>query len=295
MNGETQLGDFLKARRSHLRPEDVGVSTYGERRRVPGLRREELALLAGVSVSYYTRLEQGQSPSASPEVLDALAGALRLDEPERRYLHDLARAGRQRPRGRRLAPERVTEENAQLLDVLGDRPAIVQGRCADVLAWNRLGHALFAGHLDPEAPDRPDRRPNLARLVFLDPHTRELYADWPSKARAVVGNLRLMAGRFPDDAALHALVGELSAKSAEFASMWADHRVKSHMFAQYDMRHPVVGSLTVVQQSLGLGRGIGVVVATTPAGSPSRAALTLLAQAAVPAEPLPARSRISTD
>ncbi|MGH1553216.1 transcriptional regulator [Streptomyces sp. L7] len=198
--------------------------------------------------------------------------------------NDLARAGRQRPRGRRLPPERVTEENAQLLDVLGDTPAIVQGRCADVLAWNRLGHALFAGHLDPGAPDRPTERPNLARLVFLDPHIRDLYADWPSKARAVVGNLRLMAGRFPDDAALHALVGELSAKSGEFASMWADHRVKSHMFAAYDMRHPLVGPLTVVQQSLGLGRGISLVVATTPAGSPSRAALALLAQAAVPAE-----------
>ncbi|MBK3562422.1 helix-turn-helix domain-containing protein [Streptomyces sp. MBT62] len=295
MNAETQLGDFLKARRSHLRPADVGVSTYGERRRVPGLRREELALLAGVSVSYYTRLEQGQSPSASPEVLDALAGALRLDEPERRYLHDLARTGRQRPRGRRLPAERVTEENAQLLDVLGDTPAIVQGRCADVLAWNRLGHTLFAGHLDPEAPDRPAERPNLARLVFLDPHTRDLYADWPTKARAVVGNLRLMAGRFPDDAALHALVGELSSKSGEFASMWADHRVKSHMFAAYDMKHPLVGPLTVVQQSLGLGRGISLVVATTPADSPSRAALTLLAQAAVPAGSASNRSRVRTD
>jgi transcriptional regulator with XRE-family HTH domain len=271
------------------------VSAYGERRRVPGLRREELALLAGVSASYYTRLEQGQSPSASPEVLDALAGALRLDEPERRYLHDLARAGRQRPRGRRLPPERVTEENAQLLDVLGDTPAIVQGRCADVLAWNLLGHALFAGHLDPGSPDRPAERPNLARLVFLDPHTRDLYADWPSKARAVVGNLRLMAGRFPDDAALHALVGELSAKSGEFASMWADHRVKSHMFAAYDMRHPLVGPLTVVQQSLGLGRGVSLVVATTPADSPSRTALALLAQVTAPAASAWTRSRVSTD
>ncbi|MER5938213.1 helix-turn-helix transcriptional regulator [Streptomyces sp. NPDC001928] len=279
MNGKSQLGDFLQTRRGQLRPEDVGVPTYGERRRVPGLRREELALLAGVSASYYTRLEQGQSLSASPEVLDAIAGALRLDESERRYLHDLARVDRQRSRGRRPAPERVTEATRQLLDVLADVPAIVLGRRSDVLAWNRLGHALFAGHLDPDGPDLPARRPNMARLVFLDCHTRDLYTDWPGKARAVVGNLRLVAAQYPHDAALHALLGELSAKSAEFAAMWADHRVKACTVAAYEMRHPLVGPLTVIQQTLSNGSGPGVVVATTEAGSPSRAALALLAQA----------------
>ncbi|MFF3749368.1 helix-turn-helix domain-containing protein [Streptomyces sp. NPDC002018] len=279
MTSKSQLGDFLQARRSQLRPEDVGVPTYGERRRVPGLRREELALLAGVSVSYYTRLEQGQSPSASREVLDAIAGALRLDGSERRYLHDLARVDTPRTRGRRPAPERVTEATGQLLDVLGDVPAIVLGRRGDVLAWNRTGHALFAGHLDPGSPDLPARRPNMARLVFLDCHTRDLYADWPSKARAVVGNLRLVAGRHPRDAALHALLGELSARSTEFASMWADHRVRACTVASYEMRHPLVGPLTVVQQTLSHGPGPHVVVATTETGSPSRAALALLAQA----------------
>jgi transcriptional regulator with XRE-family HTH domain len=289
MTGKTQLGDFLQARRSQLRPEDVGMPTYGERRRVPGLRREELALLAGVSASYYTRLEQGRSPSASAEVLDALAVALRLDESERRHLHELARANRHRPRDRRPAPERVTEATGQLLDVLADVPAIVLGRRSDVLAWNRLGHALFAGHLDFDAPKTPARRPNMARLVFLDSHTRELYADWPTKARAVVGNLRLVAGQHPDDAALYALVGELSAKSAEFASQWADHRIKACAVAPYEMRHPLVGALTVLQQTLSSGRGPAVVVATTEADSPSRAALTLLGQAVdhntVPAPP----------
>ncbi|MER8162087.1 helix-turn-helix transcriptional regulator [Streptomyces sp. NPDC094472] len=279
MDGKTRLGDFLRARRSQLRPEDVGVPTYGERRRVPGLRREELALLAGVSTSYYTRLEQGQSLSASPDVLDAIAGALRLDESERRYLHDLARVGRQRARGRRPAPERVTEAMRQLLDVLGEVPAIVLGRRSDVLAWNRLGHALFAGHLDSGAPDLPAQRPNMARLVFLDCHVRDLYADWPSKARAVVGNLRLVAARQPQDAALHALLGELSAKSAEFASMWADHRIQACTVDEYEMRHPLVGPLTVIQQTLSSGPGPVVVVATTEAGSPSGAALALLAQA----------------
>ncbi|MER6208849.1 helix-turn-helix transcriptional regulator [Streptomyces sp. NPDC001642] len=294
MTGKSQLGDFLQARRSQLRPEDVGMPTYGDLRRVPGLRREELALLAGVSVSYYTRLEQGQSLSASPEVLDAIAGALRLDESERRYLHDLTQADRSRTRGRRPAPERVTEAAAQLMEVLADVPAIVLGRRSDVLAWNRLGHALFAGHLDPHAPDLAARRPNMARLVFLDSHTRDLYADWPSKARAVVGNLRLVAAEHPQDTALHALLGELSAKSGEFASMWADHRVKACAVATYEMRHPLVGPLTVVQQTLSHGPGPTVVVATTETGSASRAALTLLAQSTVAADPARREPRPST-
>jgi transcriptional regulator with XRE-family HTH domain len=286
MNGKTELGDFLLARRSQLRPEDAGVPTYGERRRVPGLRREELALLAGVSASYYTRLEQGQLPGASAEVLDAIARALRLTEPERQYLRDLARADKRSARARRPAPERVTEATSQLLDMLGDVPAIALGRRTDVLAWNRLGHALFAGHLPPDAPGLPAaQRPNMARLVFLDPNLRDLYADWPAKARAVAGSLRLVAAQHSEDAALHALVGELSAQSDEFASMWADHRVKASSVATYEMRHPLVGSLTVLQQALGSGSGPHVVVATAEAGSSSRAALTLLAQAIVPGIP----------
>ena len=279
MTANSPLGDFLHTRRSQLRPEDVGVPTYGERRRVPGLRREELALLAGVSASYYTRLEQGQSLSASPEVLDAIAGALRLDESERRYLHDLARAGKARTRVRRPSPERVSEPTRQLLDALGEAPAIVLGRRSDVLAWNRLGHALFAGHVDPQAPNVPGERPNMTRLLFLDPHLRELYTDWPAKAKAAIGALRLVAGEFPEDATLHALVGELSAKSAEFAAMWADHRIKPCAVAAYEMHHPLVGTLTVTQQTLSYGPGPVIVVATAEPDSPARSALTLLAQA----------------
>lgn len=279
MNGKSRLGEFLRTRRSQLTPDDVEVPTYGERRRVPGLRREELALLAGVSASYYARLEQGHSMNASPEVLDAIARALRLDESERLHLLDLARSAKPRGRGRRPAPERVTEATGQLLDALAGVPAIVLGRRSDVLAWNRLGHALFAGHLDPGAPDRPDGRPNMARLVFLDAHTRELYGHWPSKARAVVGNLRMVAGQYPEDSALHALVGELTAKSEDFAAMWADHRVKACDLSDYEMRHPLVGTLTVTQQTLNLGPGPNIVVATTKAGSPSRTTLALLDQA----------------
>ncbi|WP_112267463.1 helix-turn-helix domain-containing protein [Lentzea terrae] len=278
MSGTARLGDFLKTRRSQLRPDDIGVPTYGDRRRVPGLRREELARLAGVSTSYYTRLEQGHSTSASPEVLDALATALHLDEAERQHLHALARPAKQARRPRRPAPERVCTATGQLLDALAAVPAIVLGRRSDVLAWNRLGHALFAGHLDFDLA----RRPNMARLMFLDSHTRELYADWPGKAKAVVGNLRLTVGQHPDDAALHELVGELSAKSDEFASMWADHRVKAGGTADYEMRHPLVGPLTVTQQTLSNGTGPSIVVATAPPGSPSHTTLALLAQATAP-------------
>jgi transcriptional regulator with XRE-family HTH domain len=275
------LADFLQARRGQLRPEDVGLRTYGERRRVPGLRREELAMLAGISAPYYTRLEQGQSRNASREVLDAIASALRLDDSERAHLHALARA----PRGGRPAarprPERVPPATGALLAAMGGVPALVMGRRSDVLAWNRQGHGLFAGHLDPDGPDDPSRRPNMARLVFLDAHTRDLYADWPAKARAVVGNLRLTAGRHPDDPLLAGLIGELTMRSPEFATMWADHRVLACDVATYEMRHPLVGTLTVTQQTLQSPQGDGptLVVATADPGSPSATALALLTHA----------------
>ena len=290
MSGSTndtgQLGQFLQARRSQLRPQDIGLPTYGERRRVPGLRREELAQLAGVSASYYTRLEQGQSDNASPEVLDAIARALDLDESERLHLHSLAEAGRRRTPVRRPAPERVTATTLELLAALGDVPALVLGRRSDVLAWNRLGHALFAGHLDVNGPDRPADRPNMAKMVFLDAHVREMYVHWPAKAKAVVGTLRLAVGQHPDDAALHALVGELTAKSEVFASLWADHRVKAFDVPVYDMRHPLVGPLTLTQQTLSPGGdGHRVVIATAQPGSASQSALRLLAQAVGPHTP----------
>jgi len=281
MDAKRQLGEFLQTRRSQLRPQDVGLTTYGDRRRVPGLRREELALLAGVSASYYSRLEQGQSSNASPEVLDAIARALRLDEAEHRHLVALAAGTRRRGTGRRPAPERVTAAVRQLVAALGDVPVLVLGRHSDVLIWNAAGHALFAGHVDVAAPDQARRRPNMARLVFLDEHTRELYADWPAKARAVVATLRMTSGRHPDDPLLAGLVGELSVKSTQFAAMWADHRVKALGDAAYELRHPLVGALTVTQQTLRTEQEQALVVATTEPGSPSQAALTLLVHSAV--------------
>ncbi|MER7178705.1 helix-turn-helix transcriptional regulator [Streptomyces hyaluromycini] len=287
MKSKSQLGRFLRTRRAQLQPSDVGLPEFDERRRVPGLRRDELARLAGVSESYYTRLEQGLSRGASAEVLDALARALRLDETERRHLYDLTGSGREGGRDRTRkppAPERITETTRQLIDAFGDTPVVVLGRRSDVLAWNRTGHALFAGHLDPESPQDPARRPNTARLVFRDAHTRELYEDWPKKARDAVGRLRLAVGRYPDDPLLAALIGELVMHSPEFTDLWSEHPVRAWDTAAYRMRHPLVGPMDVTQQALPVpnGQGQRLVAVTAVAGSAAQAALTLLAQATAP-------------
>ncbi|MGI5216746.1 helix-turn-helix transcriptional regulator [Nocardia sp. CA-290969] len=281
MNEPGPLGDFLRARRARLRPEDVGLRETGPRRRVRGLRREELAQLAGVSVSYYTRLEQGTSRGASAEVLDAVARALLLDDHEREHLDRLAGATRHPSRVRRPRPEKLADETRDLLRAVDGVPALVLGRRTDVLAWNTLGHALLAGHLNSLGPDDPARRPNMSRMVFLDPHCRELYADWKRKARAVVGNLRLAVGKHPDDPLLAELIGELTMKSPEFVTLWRDHRVTPCDAASYELRHPTVGPVTVTQQTLSIARAPDqmLIVCTTPAGSPSEQGLALLRHA----------------
>ncbi|MBP2472339.1 transcriptional regulator with XRE-family HTH domain [Crossiella equi] len=280
MADQGQLAEYLQARRARLAPEDVGLSTYGERRRVPGLRREEVAGLAGVSASYYIRLEQGQSVSASDEVVDGIARALQLDPDEHEHLRALARRPHRRT-ARRPPVEHVHAETEQLLATVAASPAIVLGRRTDVLAWNRLGHAFFAGHLDFNAPNHPDDRPNMARLVFLDAHTRDLYPRWRPKARAVVGNLRITAGRHPEDRLLSTLIGELVTGSEEFATMWAEHEVQTCGSTQYEMRHPLVGDLVVHQQTLLLTHAPdqSLVLVTAEPGSSAQAALALLAQA----------------
>ncbi|RKT88102.1 Transcriptional regulator, contains XRE-family HTH domain [Saccharopolyspora antimicrobica] len=278
MSGSGHLGEFLRARRARLRPEDVGLITPPGHRRVAGLRREELAQLAGVSVSYYTRLEQHQSVNASDGVLDALARALRLDDHERAHLRELAA---QRPRRQKRPPaERVDGLTRELLQSLKDMPALLVGRRTDVLAWTPQGHALLAGHIDPAAPECPGERPNLVRMLFLDPHTRDLYVDWEHKARGLVASLRLAAGRHPDDALLASLVGELSVKCPEFVAMWGDHRVKPCQGDAFRLRHPLVGELTITQQSLQIPRAPdqSIVVVTAEQGSTSADTLDLLAQ-----------------
>ncbi|OMI33159.1 XRE family transcriptional regulator [Streptomyces sparsogenes DSM 40356] len=251
---------------------------------MPGLRREELAQLAGVSAGYYTRLEQGQSPNASDAVLDAVARVLRLDEAERAHLYSLARP---KPPGRRRAarPERVRPGVRVMIESFGDVPALVMGRFCDVLAWNRMAHALLGGHLDFDAPNRPAGRPNIARLMFLDPHTRELYADWPRKARSTVADLRLLTGRYPSDPTLTGLIGELTIGSEEFARLWAALAVGDCGTAARTYRHPLVGTMTLMCELLTLpaDEGQRVAVMNAEPGSPSEEALRLLADLIAPA------------
>jgi transcriptional regulator with XRE-family HTH domain len=277
-----ELGDFLRSRRSRLSPEDAGVQTYGERRRVPGLRREELAQLAGVSVAYYTRLEQGLSKNASDGVLAALARTLRLDADETAHMDALAhppraaaRAGsRPRPRQERVRPSVQT-----MLAALGDAPAVLVGYRNDVLAWNPMGHALLFGHLPFDAPGRPATRPNTFRLVFGDPHMRELYADWKKKAQDAVADLRLISGRYPGDPQLTSLIGELSVSSQEFARLWAAHPVRQCRAAVRGFRHPLVGALTLNSEAMEIVQDAGqrLFIYTAEPGSPSEAGLRLLA------------------
>jgi transcriptional regulator with XRE-family HTH domain len=273
------LGEFLQAGRARLSPEDVGLVFSGQRR-VPGLRREEIAALAGVSPSYYTRLEQGQALNASPQVIEALSRAMRLTDAERAHLHRLARVDRRLPVPVVREDETVDPALAELLDEVGDAPAMVFGRCRDILAWNPAGHSLFAGHLDVHDVDDPATRPNATELVFLDPHTRELYVDWPDKAACSVGHLRILAAEYPNDARLLALIGRLTVESPEFAAMWAANTIRPFQSMVYRMRHPIVGQLTVTQQLLTASQAPGqtVVICTAPRHSPSSAALRLLAQ-----------------
>ncbi|MEO3869276.1 helix-turn-helix transcriptional regulator [Nonomuraea sp. B12E4] len=274
----SELGEFLRSRRAKLCPADVGLADYGGRRRVPGLRREELAQLAGVSAGYYTRLEQGNSPGASDTVLDAIARALRLDSDEQAHLYALARPATPAAR-RRGRPERLRPSVRLMLDAVGDTPALVIGRSTDVLAWNRMGHALLAGHLDFDAPDRPGRRPNVARLVFLDEHTRELYTDWRGKARDTVADLRRSAALHPDDREPAELVGELTMKSRDFAALWSAHPVRVCDHYLRELRHPLVGRLTLYNETLVLPdddrQRLGLFYAEPD--SPSAAGLKLLA------------------
>jgi transcriptional regulator with XRE-family HTH domain len=292
--GPGELGAFLKACRARVQPEELGLISYGGRRRVAGLRREELAQLAGVSPSYYARLEQGQSRHASPQVIDAIAAALALTAPEREHLHALAASAGRRRAVRPAPVEHPDPALLELLEAMPQVPALILGRRSDVLAWNPLGHALLAGNRDRDAVNVPGRRVNMTELVFLDPDTRELYADWDRKARAVVGNMRLVAGAHPDDPALATLIGRLAMASPEFSALWTDHRVQACATARYELHHPRVGDLTVTQQTLrSIDRPDQTLVTCTAAPATASAeALSLLGHLAYPEqEQQPAQPR----
>ncbi|MFJ9180718.1 helix-turn-helix domain-containing protein [Streptomyces sp. NPDC102360] len=275
LDRRAELSEFLRTRRARLKPEDVGLASVGRHRRVPGLRREELAQLAGVSVAYYTRLEQGNGRNVSAEVLDAIARALRLSDTEHAHLVHLASPTRQRRRS--PAPKRqqqVRPALRHLLDSLEGVPAYIGGARSDILAWNRMAAALFG---DWGRMPRAER--NWARLTFLNPDYRELFVDWDSKATDMVSFLRLYAGRNPEDPELSALVGELSVKSEEFRRLWATHDVKEKGHGVKRMRHPLVGELTLAYETLHLPDDDGQFLSVyhAEAGSASAEALRLLA------------------
>ncbi|CAM5451995.1 helix-turn-helix transcriptional regulator [Streptomyces canus] len=272
LDRRAELSEFLRTRRARLKPEDVGLPDFGRHRRVPGLRREELSQLAGVSVAYYTRLEQGNGRNVSAEVLDAIARALRLTDAERAHLTHLAKP-KQHKKKTTARTEQVRGSIRQLLDSI-DVPAYVSGRRSDIVAWNRMAAAVFGDWAELPAQER-----NWARMIFLRPEYQDLFVPWEQKASDVVSYLRMDAGCHPDDPRLSALVGELSVKSEEFRRLWATHDVKEKNFGVKQLRHPLVGELTLNFESFPLSDGTEQALVTYHAepGSPSAEALRLLA------------------
>ena len=273
LDPRAELSEFLRTRRARLRPEDVGLPDYGRYRRVPGLRREELAQLAGVSVAYYTRLEQGNGRTVSAEVLDAIARALRLSDAEHVHLTHLAKPKQQKKKPASRA-QQVRGPLRTLLDTMDGVPAILVGRRSDILVWNRMAAAVFG-----DWAELPAREQNWARLVFLRPEYRDLFVDWEHKASDVVSQLRMDAGSHPDDPRLSALVGELSVKSEEFRRLWATHDVKEKCHGIQRLHHPLVGELDLRLESFHQADAHEQMLVTYHAepNSPSAEALRLLA------------------
>jgi transcriptional regulator with XRE-family HTH domain len=286
-----EIREFLTSRRGRITPEQAGLPTYGPRR-VPGLRREEVAVLAGVSIQYYTRLERGDANGVSDSVLDALARALQLDDAERAHLFDLARAAQPtaaRPR-RRLARQHVRPEIQWTLDAITGAPAFVSNDRLDILAANQLGRALFS-----ELYAAPTRPVNTARFVFLDPRAEATFGDWDRVAGESVAILRSAAGRDPHNRELSELVGELATQSEAFRTRWAAHNVRFHNTGVKHFNHPVVGDLHLTYNRLDLAAHPGLTLFTYTAepGSRSEEALKLLGSWAATVDP--AQSARATD
>jgi transcriptional regulator with XRE-family HTH domain len=275
VDNRNEIRQFLSSTRARIAPEQAGLPAYGGNRRVPGLRREEVALLAGVSVDYYTRLERGNLGGVSETVLDALARALHLDEAERAHLFDLARAANPTPRTRRRATQQRVRPGVQrILDAMNDAPADVRNGRRDILAANRLGYALYSEmYIDPARPA------NVARFVFLSPRACAFFPDWERAASDIVANLRTEAGRNPYDRGLSDLVGELSTRSQEFRTRWAAHNVRYHRTGRKYLHHPVVGDLHLTYEVMDLPAdpGLSLVVYSAEHGSASQDGLHLLA------------------
>lgn len=273
LDRRAELSEFLRTRRARLKPEDVGLPDFGRHRRVPGLRREELAQLAGVSVAYYTRLEQGNGRNVSAEVLEAIARALRLTDAESSHLTHLAKPKQHKKKSSAPA-QHVRGPLRQLLDSIDTVPAYITGRRTDILVWNRMAAAVFG-----DWSELPPQERNWARLVFLRPEYRDLFVEWEQKAADIVSMLRMDAGYCPDDPRLSALVGELSVKSEEFRRLWATHDVKEKTYGVKRLHHPLVGDLTLHFEGFRLSDGTDQALITYHAepGSPSADSLRLLA------------------
>ena len=283
MDNRDEVRDFLSSRRARITPQQAGLPAYGSNRRVPGLRREEVAMLAGVSADYYVRLERGNLAGASEQVLDAVAVALQLTATERRHLHDLARAASGRPARRRRAPATVPVSVRAILDAITGTPAVVRNDRLDLIAANPLAMALYAPLFDGPSIT-PGRPANHARFAFLDPAARDFWIDWPRAAHDTVGVLRVLAGRYPHDPELHDLVGELSTRSEDFRELWARHDVHAHSGGTKLIQHPGVGRLELMYDTLPVVQapGLTMLVYTAVPGSPSAQALQFLASWGAP-------------
>ncbi|NTW38852.1 MAG: helix-turn-helix domain-containing protein [Cellulomonadaceae bacterium] len=296
MDIRDDIREFLTTRRARLTPADVGLPDFGGRRRVPGLRREEVALLAGMSAEYYVRLERGNATGASESVLEGIARALRLDDAEQAHLRALVRAANDgaQPRRRRSSPQTRTVRPGvqQLLNAMHDVPAVVQNGRLDVLATNALGRALFSEMLaDPRGPV------NFARFLFLDPRALGFYRHWDEAAHQVVALLRSEAGRSPYDRELSDLVGELATRSDPFRTLWASHDVREHRTGTKAVTHPVVGDLDLSFEALDLSndRGLQLIAFSAEPGSPTSGALRLLASWAATHAPVVAETPSPTN
>jgi transcriptional regulator with XRE-family HTH domain len=277
----SDISQFLTSRRAKVTPEQAGLPSYGKRR-VPGLRREEVASLAGLSVDYYMRLERGNLAGVSDMVLDSLAAALRLDDAERAHLFDLAKAANPAaPKRTKPIKRRVRPVIQQIVDSMTS-PALVRNAHADYLTANTLGRALYAPMF--ESPEQP---PNSARFTFLDPAAVDFYPDWDRVATELVAHLRSEAGRNPHDKGLSDLVGELATRSDEFRVRWAAHNVRFHRTGTKRLHHPVVGDLDLTYETMALHAddGMTMSVYTAEPGSPSAQALDLLASWSATPEP----------
>ena len=290
MGQSAEFGKFLKAMRSRLSPEDAGAGPTSGARRVPGLRREEVARLAGVSTDYYVRLEQGRNIHPSRTVLDAVSRALRLSGSEQAHMMDLLENCAANPRSAGQAAQAVRPALRHLLEAVGDVPAMVLGRRSDVLAGNRLAFLLFT-----DFPALPVAERNLTRWLILDPAARELFRDWKTVAAEAAGALRVDVGRHPNDAQANQLVGELAVNSEHFRQWWAGHRVATRSAGTVRLHHPGVGDVELNFENLVLPGDPDQTLRVYSArpGSPSADALALLGSLGAVANPVQPRHSVA--